>query len=64
MIWNRAIPDIDVYDIDVYVDIEDYNIYVFFDIEYSNLDIDVTIFDIVSTKTPSIDETSISTSGL
>ena len=52
-IWNLATPDIDVY-----VDIEDHDIDVLFDIEYSNLDIDVTVFDIVVTK-----KTSISTSG-
>jgi hypothetical protein len=48
-IWNLATPHIDVY-----VDIEDYHIEAFFDIEYSNLDIDVTIFDIVVTKKTSI----------
>jgi hypothetical protein len=47
-IWNLATPDIDVY-----VDICDYDIEVFFDIEYSNLrvDIDVTMFDIVTVVT-------------
>ncbi len=51
-IWTRdlATPDIG----DVYVDIEDHDIDVFFDIEYSNLDIDVTVFDIVVTKKTSI----------
>ncbi len=44
-IWNLATPDIDVY-----VDIKDYDIDVFLDIEYNNLDIDVTVFDIVVTK--------------
>ncbi len=38
----------------IFFDIEDYDIDVFFDIEYSNLDIDVTVFDIVVTKNTSI----------
>jgi hypothetical protein len=52
--------------IDVDIDIEDYNLEVFFNIKYSNLDIDVTVFNIAVTKknvTVDIDETSILTSG-
>ncbi len=56
-IWTRT-RNLATPDINVYVDIEDHNIDDFFDIEYSNLDIDVSVFDIVVTK-----KTSILTSG-
>ncbi len=52
-IWNSGLPRT----MSTFTSIskEDYDINVFFDmIEYSNLDIDVTVFDIVVTKKTSI----------